>query len=547
MLENQQQASPSGVGERKIALWIPDWSVAALTSAVPPGSPAVTVQSGTVKESTRSARLFGIRRGMRQSTAQHICVDLIVLPHDEVRDASEFERVLQVFDTLFAEVTAVKPGLAWAPLYQEAKWQVDERKKAEDLAEQVTSVTGLEAFIGIGDGAAAAAAAARRGKIIPRGKSGSFLAGLSLGELLAFLPEEAKPDYEPSLRLLHLLGVKNVQHLLDLGRKQVVGRLGDIGKKLWTLATSGDLFVSSGTEFAPLLETHHEFSPPVSQVEQALVGARRVASAFTDLMQSQGVIAQTLHVTVEMSTGVENTRRWTLFNLAESTQVAQRIIWQIRSWQSHLEQETDLEEESFLTGVRLLGTDITRSSGTDTLWGAPPRAETVSQAIAHVQLLLGEEAVVQPRIQGGLSPRERMLLQPWGADPFMEPREGEWAGAVQETPLLLFDSPPLAKLFGLQNGREWGQIWSNARGILNGESKRIVVLEDRPELVSGAYQVRAVTGLWPVKGTWWSTPSGTQETKFFLRIRVFDQVDFLLVQWGSEWKVEGLYTQLTSG
>ncbi len=531
-------------GQRKIVLWVPNWSVAALASAVPAGAPAATVVGGRVHECTRAASRLGICPGMRQLTAQNICSELLLIPHDPVRDAAEFEGLLQVFDQLVAGVCAIRPGLAWAPLPAEARWRKEEGELIQSLLEQCVSETGIEVYAGIGEGVAAAVGAARRGLILPAGQSSGFLRDLALIELVDYLPEEIQADYDEALNFLQLLGIRRVSQLLELGRTQLVSRLGPVGEKLWSLAEGGDLFVRAQATAAPQIKARYEFTPGVGAVDHALLGVRRVAQEFVDLMAGKGCVAHTLIVRLELSTGLESTRRWSLFDLTQSAQLSQRIIWQIRSWQDRMQQSGELgEEEVLLTAVSLEGTDVVTQALPQFLWGDKPQSDSVNRAVAQLQLLLGEESVRQPLLQGGMDPRERVELVPWGAQVEPVPREGEWAGSVQESPLLLFDQPPLAKVLGQQSDGTWGQLWINRRGILTGIPARIAVLEERPELPSGGYGVGRIEGMWAVRGKWWALRQEADAARCYLRLQVENSVDFLLIQRGQEWRVEGLYLQ----
>lgn len=529
--------------ERKIVLYVPDWSVAALSSTVPPGAPAATVVKNTIHECTRTAKVFGVRPGMRQLTAQHICPDLLILPHDPIRDASEFETPLQVFDELLVGVNAIQPGLAWAPLHS-SRWQRSEMELAEELLERIAEETGIEAYAGTGDGAAVATAAARRGTLLPRKQAATFLAQLALPEIVEFLPPAHRADFADALQLLRLLGVKRVEDLWELGYSQLNTRLGAIGQQLWTLATGGDLYVPTSQPEDKQVTIRHTFQEGVAGVERALADSQQAAYQLSRLLNAKGYGSQSLTVRLEFSDGSESSRRWTFFDVSESTHVAQRIIWQIRGWQNHLQGAGEVKEtELYLTAVVLEAQDLVEEATTGKLWGAKPHSKQVNQTVAQIQTLLGEESVKQPRVQGGMDPRGRIKLQVWGVSEQLRPREGEWAGAVQESPLLLFDDPPLAKLMGQHPGGTWGQLWVDARGILTGNPSRLAILEDREELAGGGHEATGVAGLWVVKGRWWLRQNELEPTRCYLRLQVRGLPDFLLVQKGQEWRVEGVYVQ----
>lgn len=528
------------MGERKLVLWIPDWSIVALAASVPPLAPAVTVRGGIVTATTRTARIYGVRAGMRQSTGQQLCQELLVLSHDPVRDDSAFEGLLRVFDQVAADVCALRPGLAWAPLPSEARWGRGEEEIVAELAEQIAGHMGVEAYVGVGTGSATALAAARRGLCIPQEETLAFLDALPVEELLAFIPESDRQEYDQTLRLLEVLGIHRVLHLRQLGLKHLLTRFGKIGQRLWALAHGGDLFVRRQGAPIPEVTARLDFDSPVVQVDHALVGARRVAQDLIDQLERKGLHAQSISIALEGEGEVVSHRKWGLFNTASSSQVAQRIIWQIHSWQERTLRDEN-EPGGSLHAIAIAGVDLLSHFSTGTLWGTVPRLEKINRTIAQVQLLVGEEAVLQPRIQGGLDPRSRVLLQPWGKDDVGEPPEGEWAGAVREPPLILFDLPPRAKLIGEGPRGEWKPLSVDRRGALQGIPRRLVVLEDREELIAGSYDIVDFAGLWAMKGNWWSPDPAERISRCYLRLKNRDGGDLLLIQQEQQWYVEGLY------
>ena len=527
-------------GERKIVLWVPEWSIASLASSVPPGSPAATVKNNAVYECTRTARVFGVRQGMRKTTAQHVCPDLITMPYDPIREAAAFDDLLQIFDRVVAGVNAVRPGLAWAPLPR-ASWVQNEEDLARTLAEEAALETGIEVFIGVGDGAASAFAAARRGIIVRTSEGAAFMEQLALPELVGFLPRETRGLYQEAFHILYLLGIRQVKDLWQLGSTQLITRLGQVGEEIWTLSTGGDFFLPSPTHLPQQLHASYTFDPPVSTVEHSMVGAGRVAQELVDRLMGEDVAAQSLTIHLHFSDGSVTERRWSLFDMSQSAPISQRIIWQIQNWQD--QHHDGSEDENYLEIIALEAGDLIRGGKAGFLWGNRANLPQVGQTVAEIQALMGEQSVQQPQLQGGMDPRGRAALHTWGAPAELTPEEGEWAGAVQESPLLLFDQPPLAKVMGRQRDSTWGQLTVDTRGLLSGVPTRIAVLQDRAELPAGGYAVEGIEGLWVVKANWWVEKDKRPASRSYLRLRVQENVDFLLVQKHGEWAVEGLYVQ----
>lgn len=528
-------------GERRIVVWVPDWSVSSLAASVPPGSPGVTVRGGKVVATTRSARQRGVRPGMKQAIAEHLCEELLVLPHDPLRDQSAFEVLLGVFDRYFANVTAIVPGLAWATLPKRLGGQIQEDAARGELQEALVEETGVECFVGIASGIAAGIAAAKRGQNISAEHLDDFLGYLPLSELLAAL-KVVGADPEGKLDLLHTLGIATGKDLRQLGAKQLSARFGKEGETLWKVAQGGDLYVASSGTTAEEISFRYNFDEPVINIDQVILEARIVGQQMVDRLVRQAVVAQGLEITLLSSDGQEYPRRWALFDTTNPANVTQRLLWQMRAWQDHRPPTAVDEDEVFveagLVAISIRAQGLVGSGETQVLWGARPRSHLVEQTVAQVQMLAGEESVKQPVIQAGMNPRERVVMKLWGEEAIKAPEPGPWAGAVTEPPLVLFDKPPRAKLIGKHNDGTWGEIRIRSRGLLDGEPERIIMLESRKDLDAGSYLVESVHSTWAQMGRWWEVEHTAHG---YLRVAVKEEDDFLLVQTRGTWQVEGIY------
>ena len=93
---------------RLIAVWVPDWPVAALglEAQRSPGVltdpalvPVAVVGGHGVVAASPRARSAGVRTGMRLRRARSLCPELTVLPAQPEREARSFERVMQALST----------------------------------------------------------------------------------------------------------------------------------------------------------------------------------------------------------------------------------------------------------------------------------------------------------------------------------------------------------------------------------------------------------------------------------------------------------------
>lgn len=531
--------APTVLGTRKLVLWVPDWHLAALAAVVPPHLPAVTLRHGRIESTTRLARDIGLRRGMSLLAAQQICSDVVVLPHDPQRADSAFEVLLQLFDQLTPGVCALRPGLAWAQLGEGNSWTANEEDLMTTLIESVATTTGIEAYVGVANGAAAATAAARRGLLLSRTATLNFLSTLPVSELWEFLPTEQQNEYQPVGQLLQALGIRSVAQLWNLGEKQLLARFGKTGHDLWRLSKGGDLYVSTHARIQQQVQAQVVLDPPAIEVAQALVPARRVAHELTDSLQRHGWSSPAIQITLVGTDGQEQQRQWGLFDTSNGAQVSQRVIWQLRSWQDQRHGGCQLG------AIRLATVGVVAPPRAAPLWGGTPHSRHVDQAVAQVQLLAGEDSVLQPHLQGGASPRKRIRVEPWGKELQLQSREGEWAGSVKDAPLVLFTEPPAAKLMGLSGDGTLGVISGNPRGLLTGVPQRLVVLASHPELPAGGYTLSEVKGIWTIRNEWWNTSRAQYRLQTYVRVKIEGITsDLLLVQDAAQWLVEGIYAEL---
>ncbi len=516
------------LGERKLVLWIPDWSLAAVNVSVPPGSPAATVHRGRIASTTRLARSWGVRRGLRQASAMQICPELIVLPHDPDRDEASFEAVLQIFDSYLPEVQALKPGLAWAPLPTKKRWGEGEEEILHGLSEDLVEQLGIEALFGIANGMGTAVAAAQQGKIIAPEQTEKFLQSLSLKDLVTFLPASR---LESTISLLHELGVNNVTKLHDLGRKQILTRFGKAGEELWCLSQGGDLSLLGADTQTCYVEVKKVFDEPAFELNHVLMDLKAVSVQFVNDLRKQGLNLEQAMITVTLSTGIERCRKWLFFGKADSTQVLSRVLWQVRAWQD------EPDAEALLESVSVKALSVSAATRTGALWGEAPRSETVNLTVSQIQMKAGEESVLVPHLQGGLNPRERTVLIPWGKEVQTVSSEGEWVGSVHEAPSVLFEDPIKVKVLGASSDGTWGPIWLERRGLLSGIPERVLIVGENSFLQPGPYKIAQVGSIWPQRGAWWNQES----PKGYVRLGIEREDDFLLV-WRGQWFLEGVYS-----
>lgn len=317
---------------RRLALWIPDWPLACLALDLPPGVPGAVARGGRIECASMRARARGVRAGMRESTAQYLCPDLVLLPRDEDREGRTFERVLGAFDSVAAGVVCERPGRAWAPALPASRWHGGEERAARALVEAVLEATAAECFIGIAEGPVAAAAAARASRIIPAEATSDFLGPLPLAECLPFLPPRLREEGARSIELLASLGVVDCAGLLALGRGPLLARFGAIAEPLHDLASAREVALRARERAEPDRSIEIEIDEEVGSLDLILLPVRAGAVRLAEELRGAGLSSQVLEIAIEAGEGKGRVRTWSGVDVGDPEAVVERARWQLKGW-----------------------------------------------------------------------------------------------------------------------------------------------------------------------------------------------------------------------
>ena len=245
-----QPTPPSGPpASRLVAIWVPDWPVVALTLETrqqrrhararqgaphlpdPATEPVAVVGARGVLAASAPARRAGITKGMRLRTARSLCPELTVLPPQEERQSRAFETVMEALGSLLADPTVARPGLALSSARGPAVWIGGEEPLASALVETVTQEADVECQVGIADSLSGAVLAARQGIIVEPGRTPEFLAPWPLDALLTCLSlSRLRRDARPLLETFTRLGLRTLEDLASLPRKDIAARFGPLGR-----------------------------------------------------------------------------------------------------------------------------------------------------------------------------------------------------------------------------------------------------------------------------------------------------------------------------
>ena len=318
-----------------MALWVPDWPVNCLVVDLPPGGHGAVVHADRVELASAAARRSGVRSGMSVREATYLCPDLVCLPRDRDREARAFSSVIDAFDTVAAGVECLRPGLARCRARGRARWAGGEEEAASRLIEAVEAAVGVECFVGIADGPLACVEAARSGMIVPTEDTRDFLAALGLTRALGCVPVSMRQRAEAAVELLATLGIASCADLLALGRGPVLERFGDVGERLWTLASGGDVVMPSAGRAQPDISVERDIDSGGESVETVTMPVALAAEEIAGLLARSGLVSHTLRIDVEDTGAGARARTWSGCDLSVPADIALRVRWTLTGWMSN--------------------------------------------------------------------------------------------------------------------------------------------------------------------------------------------------------------------
>lgn len=523
--------------ERMLVVWCPDWPVVA--AGVGLDVAAAVVHANRVVVCSPAARADGVRRGMRRRAAQACCPTLAVLAPDPARDARAFEPVVAAVErAVTPRVEVVRPGVCALGTRGPSRYFGGDEALAAHVAATVAAA-GTGCRVGVADGLFAASLAARgvregsphpRGLVVPPGQTPAFLAPLPVDVLDA-------PDL---VDLLHRLGVHALGDLAALPVGAVTDRFGPDGALAHRRARGLEERPLLARTPPPDLTVEMALDPPVAQVEVAAFAARALAGELAQRLARQALACRRLGIEVETEHAERFARRWrtegafteAAFTQAAFTQavVAERVRWQLDGW---LAGSAAAAPTGALTLLRLVPEELVGAGeGQLRLWGAPAgQPQRVARALAHVQGLLGTDAVVTAVLRGGVDPADRVGLVAWdGAAPQQPVVEGPWPGRLPSpAPATTFPTPLAAQVTGA-DGTPVGVSGRRAASA----APAFLAVAGRP-----AQPVSAWAGPW-VDDDWaWDPATRRRRARF--QVATADGTAWLLAVADGQWTAEARY------
>jgi protein ImuB len=389
-------------------VWCPDWPVIAaeIVEGVTAAGPVVVLHGNRVVACSETARLEGVRRGLRRREAQSRCPALVVVEHDPGRDARAFEPVVAAVEEVAVGVEVIRPGACALAARGPSRYFGGEEAAAERIVEQIAETCSVESQVGIADGVFAAGLAARAGRVIAPGETRAFLAGVPIEAL-------ERPELTD---LLKRLGVKTLGDFAALPAGDVLTRFGFDGALAHRLAAGFDHRPLAVRRPPPDLDVADTYDDPLERVDVAAFAGRVLAERLHDKLTAHGLACTRLGIEAVTADGQELHRVWRHDGTLTAAAIAERVRWQLDGWLTGGRRGAPARPTAGLVRLRLIPDGVLVHLGLQPgLWGdAGAERERAHRAFSRVQGLLGPESVVTPVLGGGRSADDQVRLVPWG-------------------------------------------------------------------------------------------------------------------------------------
>ncbi|MFV0632690.1 DNA polymerase Y family protein [Demequina sp.] len=518
------------VATRRAVLWVPDWPVVAAMreAGVRADAPAAVLHGRGMIAVSAAARSAGVRRGMRRRLAQRACPELVILAHDEGRDARDFEAVAAAAEDVVSGVEISRPGLLMIPAHGAARFHGSEEALAEELVSAVAELAGCESSVGMADGLLAAVLAARTSTMVLPGQSEAFLRPASIEVLaLAAMERRQRERVDDLVSVLTRLGLRTIADFTALPVGDVLARFGPVGIWAHRIGRGEDVRPPVLRRSEEDIAVSYAFEEPAQRVEQLALVAAHVAGLLDVALLEAGVRCGRVRIaaTTERGDTLERVWRTDVGSRAGAfaRHMTDRVRWQLEGW---LSGTAGGPERSPLTSLAVTAEDVVPLGSEQAyLWGGTSGADSrAHRTLERVQGLLGADAVLAVREQGGRSPRDRVLTLPWGQEaPSARRVEHPWPGRVPEPapatvlavpePIEVLDAGgarvQIDRRLGMSAPPTWVRLQVDPRDERAAAARRHPSSggagrrEDGPSW--GLPQpVEAWAGPWPVAERWWS-------------------------------------------
>ncbi|QPP07536.1 DNA polymerase Y family protein [Streptomyces bathyalis] len=511
--------------DRVACAWLPDWPVVA--DGTNPGGvrPTAVIAAGKVVACSAAARALGVRRGMRLRQATSRAPELEVIARDVEAETRHFEPIMQLLEQEVApRWEVIRPGLVVLPAHGPARFFSGEAALADKVVMTVAAA-GHTARMGVAGTVFGAALAARRGALVPEGKTREFLAPYPVGVL----------GRTHLATLLVRLGLPTVGAFAGLPSERVLARFGADGAAAHRTARGLEARGLSTRAPGQDLTVAHAFDPAELRLEPVAFAAKELARSLHERLAAAGAVCARIEVGVELADGRGLTRLWRHEGRLSELAVAERVRWQLTAWHEVGALSPQDEGSDAATGiVRLALRPESLSAATgrqELLFGERSASAEMEVAAGRLQAMLGHGAVTRVQLGGGRGPAERTVRLPFGDLPTGDGLpSGPWPGRLPAPhPAWVPAQPQTARL-------------QDAAGELVGVSARLELSAPPARLTvhgSPAAEVSGWAGPWPALEQWWD--AGRSRRLVRMQVVTVAGPAWLLVLEQGQWWAEACY------
>jgi protein ImuB len=368
----------------------------------------------------------GVTLGILRREAEALAPFATVLIRDPGEEARRFEPVVEVIEDLIPRVEVVSPGLVYVPVSGAVRFYGGEATLAERVAKEVDNLVGHhrggQALVGVADGPfaarwASATAAVGHPQVVE--DTIGFLSRLDLATLRESINGEELID------TFRWLGIGTLGELARLPREALATRFGNPGALAHRLASGEDRLVDPRA-ISPDLAVDAAFEDPLETLDAVAFASRALAERLLRGLRVNGVAPHRVSILAESATGQARERIWRSADPFTEKALSDRVWWQLRAW---------VEAGGVPGGIvrlRIAPADLSDQGRQLGLLQDETSRIEAERALTRAQALVGPDAVLQGRAQGGRMPQERVSWSRWGESPTAAARDpgAPWPGAT---------------------------------------------------------------------------------------------------------------------
>jgi protein ImuB len=559
---------------RTLVVHVGDWSV--LAARVPPAEPAAVLRANRVVACSPAARNDGVVVGQRRREAQGRCPALVVVDHDDARDARLFEAVVATVESFTPRIEITRPGVCALTTRGPSRYFGGDRSLADQVLERVDALLAGQGWpgavgVGVADGPFAAGLAAEiasgraaglaaKGmatagmatagmatagmatagmatagsavRLVPPDATAAFLAPLPVG----VLDRAALGDADGLVDVLERLGLGTLGAIAALPAADLVARFGLDGRMAHRLARGLDERPPDSRIPPPMLRVETEIDPPADRVDVVAFAAKALADDLHGQLDRLGLACTRVAILAETEHGESLERVWRHEGALAAGAIADRVRWQLDGW---LNGSAAHRPTSGISLLALVPDEVMAATGRQLgFWGGETAVDDrAERALARVQGLFGPDAVTVPEWRGGRGPGEQVVRVPVHAVDLTGPRPGRPGARAAPWPGRLPAPAPAVVHPGSVScevvDAESRAVGVSGRGLVSAPPARLSIR-------GGPWvEVSSWAGPWPVDERWWDPPAHRRRARF--QVVVGDGRAHLLSVEGGRWWVEATY------